>query len=126
MSKCISCNNEIIEHNHGVKPKFCSRKCYHKWYYQTHKQQSYERRLKWHKEHYIYHPKPKKYQTEEELQQKLKEYRHNYYLQHKEYYRLKSREWYNKHRDDPELKKKQSIAMQKYYKKKVRKLRERI
>ena len=123
---CEQCNKEITYCGYGRIPKFCSRKCYYRWYYERNKEKVNSRRLEWYRKHYVPHPIPSKYKNKEEKLKAKQEFRRNYYQQHKDYYKQKNKEWYELHKNDPELKRKQSIAMKKYYKKKVSKTNETI
>ena len=126
VDRCKNCNNIILKRVIGKSSDFCNRKCYYQWYYSQHKQEIDDRRKQWYRQHYVPHPLPRKYKTKEEYMQSKKEYGRKYYETHKEYYRQKNKEWYEKHRNDPELKRKQAIAMKKYNKKKVSKNNETI
>lgn len=85
--------------------------CYYKDWYKVNGKAVNARRTKWHREHYVPHPKVKK--TPEEL----KETRKKYYEEHREYYREKNRQFYLAHKDDEEYKERQKRNTIAYIKK---------
>lgn len=112
---CVWCGKEVPRKSkYGVAPKYCDRYCYWKWYYSNNKDHYNTLRCEYHKRHYVPHPLPKKYQSEEERNEVLKSRAKDYYYKNKDYYRQRNYEWYLKHKDDPEVKRRHALAMKKY------------
>lgn len=99
----------------------CSRYCYNNYYYENHRETINARRRAWHKAHFVPKPpKPPKYNSEEEKIAETKKRQREYYLQHKEKYKIYNKEWYEQHRNDPDVKRRHAIAMKKYNEKRKR------
>jgi hypothetical protein len=90
------------------------RQRYWKLYYEIHR----EEKRAYDKARYKPHPKPKVVRTPEEqaeFEAKRKERARQYYLDHKEYYKEKAHEHYEKYKDDEAYKERKRRAMRKYY-----------
>ena len=103
---CIYCNNEVPS---GSWSAFCSNSCYQKDYYRKNKTRRTVYYKQYYKEHYV--PHPLKVKTLEEWQ----EYRRNYYLQNREYYKKRNAEHYQKHKNDPHYKARVKRNQANYY-----------
>lgn len=122
--RCIECHKLFNRKSRlGSPPRFCSRHCYDIWYYKTHREKVNRKSCAYHKAHYIPHPLPRKYASDEEKKEHYRKLRKERYENNREYFKIKNREWYEKHKDDPVRKAKHRIAMKKYYEK--RKLNEK-
>lgn len=99
-------------------PSCCNYNHYWRWYYQQNKEHYNAIRREYHKKHYVPHPKPKKYATEEERHEAHKRIMKEHYYNNKDYYRERNTEWYRKHKDDPDWKRRHALAMKKYNDKK--------
>ena len=104
--KCLYCNNKITS---SPRSSFCSESCYQKDYYRKNK----ERRKAYYKEYakrtYVPHPLPRK--TPEEILQR----RRDYYQAHIEYYRERSANYYQTHKNDPHYRERVRRNQANYY-----------
>ena len=99
---CKYCKKEYF----GTRSKWWSNSCYHK---------SYDRKrgTNWHKKYYKPHPKPRNPKSKEEE----KAYRKKYYEEHKEYFKQKNKEYYEKHKNEESFRKRHNEATKKYFEK---------
>lgn len=111
---CECCGKE-----YNKKTKFCSKSCYNKSYYWKNRDRLLEYHKIYRRAHYVPHPINKcKYNSDEERIRIQIERRKQYYKEHREKYKKANKEWYARNKDNPDLKRRHSITMKKYYKKK--------
>lgn len=58
---------------------------------------------------------PRKYASREERYEAQKQQSKDFYHNNKNYCRQRNTEWYRKHKDDPDLKRRHALAMKKYH-----------
>ena len=106
---CIYCNNKITT---SPRSNFCSESCYQKDYYRRNKERRKLYYKQYNKEHYV--PHPLKVKTPEEILQR----RRDYYQAHIEYYKERSANYYQKHKNDPHYKARVKRNQANYYERK--------